>query len=86
MKKLPKTSHTKFTFRFSRVLTMENRTDSKSETSIRSAIKFATKAVKTPYLYANSIKSYEQKTVCSIFRSVISETSSPTDMVSSELL
>ena len=48
-------------FRFSRVLTMENGTDPKSETSIRSAIKFATKALKIPYLYVNSSKSYEHE-------------------------
>ena len=38
---------------------MKNGTDPKSEKPIRSAIKFATKALKTPYLYVNSIKSYE---------------------------
>ena len=54
-------------FRFPRVLTMKNGTDPKSETPIRSAIKFATKAVKTPYLYVNSIKSYGRKTVYFIF-------------------
>ena len=54
-------------FRFPRVLTMENGTDPKSEKSIRSDIKFATKAVKTPYLYVNSIKSYGRKTVYFIF-------------------
>ena len=40
---------------------MENGTDPKSETSIRSAIKFATKALKTPYLYVESCKSYEHQ-------------------------
>ena len=38
---------------------MENETDPKSEKSIWSAIKFATKAVKTLYLYVKSSKSYE---------------------------
>ena len=38
---------------------MKNGTDQKSEKPIRSAIKFATKALKSPYLYVNSIKSYE---------------------------
>ena len=54
-------------FRFPLVLTMENGTDPKPEKPIRSAIKLATKAVKTPYLYVNSSESYEQKTVYSIF-------------------
>ena len=49
----------RFTFRFPRVLTKENGTDPKSDTPIRSAIKFATKALKTPYLYVKSSKSYE---------------------------
>ena len=40
---------------------MEKGTDPKSETPIRSAIKFATKAVKTPYLYVESSKSYEHQ-------------------------
>ena len=38
---------------------MENGTDPKSETPIRSTIKFATKALKIPYLYVKSSKSYE---------------------------
>ena len=50
-------------FRFPRILTMENETDLKSEKPIRSTIKFATKAVKTLYLYVNSIASYKQKSV-----------------------
>ena len=53
-------------FRFPRVLTMENGTDPKSEKPIRSAIKFATKAVKTLYLYVNYTENYERKTVCTI--------------------
>ena len=39
-------SHTKHTFRFPRVLAVNNGTDPKSEKPIRSAIKFATKALK----------------------------------------
>ena len=43
-------------FRFARVLAVKDETDPKSEMPIRSAIKFGPKAVKKPYLYANSIK------------------------------
>ena len=43
-------------FRFPRILAVNNRTDPKSEMSVRFTIKFATKAVKTPYPYTNSIK------------------------------
>ena len=71
MKKSPKTSHTKHTFRFPRVLDVKNGTDLKSERSIRSAIKFATKALKIPYLYVSSSENYEQKTVCSISKCFI---------------
>ena len=70
-------SHAKHRFRFPRILTVKNRTNSKSEEPIRFAIKFTTKAVKTPYLYANSIKSYERKTVCSVFNTFLCLGQSP---------
>ena len=53
-------------FRFPRIWTMENETDPKSKMPIRSAIKFATKAVKTLYLYVNYTENYERNTVCSV--------------------
>ena len=59
-------------FCFARVLAVKNGTDPKSEMPIRSAIKFAPKAVKAPYMYANSIKSYERKTFCFVFHTFLS--------------
>ena len=50
---------------------MKNGTDPKSEKPIRTAIKFATKAVNTPYLYVNPSESYKRKTDCSVFHTFI---------------
>ena len=72
MKKLPKTKvipNTRSVFHA--FLAVKNGTDPKPEKPIRSAIKFATKALKIPYLYVNYSESYEQKTVYSIFHSFL---------------
>ena len=49
---------------------MENGTDPKSDTPIRSAIEFAAKALKTPYLYVKSSKSYEHQHTSGLKRKI----------------